>query len=115
MVASGPLYTSAAVIGWAGVLVVVVSIIAGFLMWRLGIPRRKLMYSAEITSLIATSRVGPDPKLSVVYDGTAITDPYLISLRLESRSRRDIGNDDFNGGDPLVFDLQAPTAQIPTR
>src|SRR6266851_546106 len=108
MFASGPLYTSGAFIGWVTIGVAVIVGVSAYVMWLFGIPRRKLWYSAEITSLIATSPVEPDPKLRVVYDGTALTDPYLITLRLVSRSRRDIGNDDFNGGDPLVFDLQAP-------
>jgi hypothetical protein len=44
----------------------------------------------------------------VVYEGRPLSDPHLITLRLVSRFRRDIGNNDFNNGDPLEFDLQAP-------
>ena len=95
---------------WA-IVVVVVTIVAGavtVVLWRLGAPRRLIVYSMEPTSLLATSAPRRAVSgLKVSYQDEVLTNPYLVILRVESRSRRDIATADFDAGRPLVFDIGA--------
>jgi hypothetical protein len=58
MLANGHWYTSPSVIGWTSLAVLGIIGIAAIVAALLGLPHRKLVYSAEITSPIATSGVG---------------------------------------------------------
>jgi hypothetical protein len=106
MLAAGHWYTSGAVIGWVGVAVAAVIGVSAVVMWRLGMPSKKILYAARATSLLSTPG-SLDASLEVRYDGKPVHAPIVVSLRVESRSRRDIGADDFDSDLPLVFDLGA--------
>lgn len=105
MLASAHWYMSGAVIGWTAVAVALGVGIATVIMWQRGFPRRLLVYSIESTSLVASGRALP--KLEINYEDQALQFPTLVTLRVESRSRRDIGSADFDAGRSLVFNFGA--------
>lgn len=78
--------------------------------WRAGFPPKKLLTYrlSEPTSLVSSESLGPaQAELSVTYSGSELSNPYVVTLYVESRSRRDIRSADFDQGTPLVFDLGA--------
>lgn len=105
--ATVPWYTSATLWTGIGVLVAVAAVGVTIILWRIGGPRRMLLYGTPVvTSLLpsdARSTVGGD--IQVMFKGQPLTDPHLVTLVVKTRSRRDIANQDFNDGQPLVFNL----------
>lgn len=70
MIASGHWYTSGTFWAAAAVIVTVIFGVATIVLWKLGPPRRVVVYSVEDTSLLARSlprQAGP--KLMVNYGG----------------------------------------------
>jgi hypothetical protein len=112
--ATGHWYTSGAVIGWAGVVIALVVGISAVAMWRLGLPRRAITYSAEVTPLLATVGLAgiAASSLQVLLDGREVASPHLLKLRVESRSRRDIASSDFDAHEPLSFGLDADLRSV---
>jgi hypothetical protein len=117
MHASAPWYTSGAF--WAGASVVAVVLVGAatvLVTWLVGVPKRALLYSVPVeTSLLP--RYGRFAKnafsdLEITHGGKKLDDPHIISLRLESASRRDIRSDDFDQGRPLVFHVGAPVVTL---
>lgn len=113
MEASGHLYASGTF--WTG-LGTIATIVVGFqalILWRLGAPRRRLVYTLEVRSLLP--RGLPQlvaNSLKIVHGTTALTDPRLVVLSVESRARLDITSADFDQDEPLVFDLGTPIVSV---
>lgn len=110
MLAGGPWYTSATTIGWTAIGVAVVFGVVTIALWRLGIPRRLLIYTTESTSLLLASdlTVKAASDIKVTLRDKVVNDPYLVTLTVDSRSRRDIRASDFDDGKPLLFHIGAP-------
>lgn len=106
MIEAEHLYASSAFQGFITIVLTLLLLIAAVvpLIQRI---RSKRWLSYEIraaTPLIrAPAEVSKD--LSVVYDGTAIKDPYFIELRLANKGREDIRSSDFDQGTPIRFDF----------
>jgi hypothetical protein len=113
--AAGPWYTSATfstILSAAGVLAAVVIGVLGF--WLLRLPlRRLLVFSMDASSLIADpSGALRNSQLQVIYAGQPVPTPNLVTFSLTSKSRTDIRRDDFDGGQPLVFDFGTSVALL---
>jgi len=102
---------------WAasGVIVALVAILVSVLIWRLGSPRRLLLYNlvsdAALLSSDARSRAA-GAEFQIILGGRELDDPHFVSLRIVSRSRLDIRVEDFSESRPLVFELAAPILKV---
>lgn len=90
--------------------VAVVFGVVTIVLWRLGIPKRLLIYTAESTSLLLTSGLTSSDAddIQVLIRGRTVDDPHLVTLTIASRSRRDIRVSDFDERRPLLFHLRVP-------
>jgi hypothetical protein len=109
MLASGALYESAAFWTGIGLLLAVVAIAISIVLWRIGDPRRLIVYSMPVAAplLNRQGRGIASSALEVRFQGQPVANPHVVGLRVDSRSRRDIRADDFDHGKPLVFDIGA--------
>jgi hypothetical protein len=108
VLAMGHWYTSGTTISVASALVI--GVVGAAVAWRAGFPPKKLLTYrlSEPTSLVGSESLGPArADLTVTYSGAELSNPYVVTLYAESRSRRDIRSVDFDQGEPLVFDLDA--------
>jgi hypothetical protein len=110
MLASEPWYTSATIIGWTAVAVAVVFGLVTIVLWLLGIPKRLLVYTVDSTSLLLRNELTSNDAdgIKVIVKDRAVNDPHLVTLTIESRSRRDIRKSEFDAGEPLTFSLNVP-------
>jgi hypothetical protein len=115
MLASAPWYTSATAIGWLAIVVAALCGVTTIALWRLGIPRRTLVYLVDSESLLLNSNTAPAPisDIKVTAGDRKVDDPYLTTLVISSRSRRDIRASDFDEGKALVFNFGVPIAARP--
>lgn len=108
MLAAEHWYTSAALQGGIttilGLLTLIAAVVALWFQWFAS-SRRRLSYEIRtaIPLIQAPAEVSRD--LKVVYDGTAIKDPYFIELRLVNTSRKDISSIDFDQEMPIRFEF----------
>ncbi len=110
MLASGPWYTSGVLLAWVSIVAGIVVGAAGALIaWLVGYPRRMLVYSMPVATALLTRQAvsWKDSALKVTLGDRTLENPYVVALRVESRSREDIRSSDFDQGKPLVFDLGA--------
>jgi hypothetical protein len=111
MLADGPWYTSAVTtLTVALVVLAVLTLAVTVYLWRVGPPRKRIVYSMPVATSLLSSRVHlPSGMITISYkdeDGyVSVPDPYLVNLHVESKSRRDISAKEFNADKPLVFDL----------
>ena len=111
MIASSPWYASAT--GWTalGVLVAVVAIVVTLILRRRGEPRGLIAYAVPLAAPLLTGQWhGADfehADLALMLQGKKVSDPYVVGLRVESRSRKDIRTADFDQGSPLTFNFGA--------
>jgi hypothetical protein len=85
------------------------TIVVTIILWRVGPPRRVLLYSMPAAAPMVSSHwpLAPDVPLKVVLDDEAVTDPHVVVLQVDNKSRRDIRSSDFDQDRPLAFDLSA--------
>lgn len=116
MLASGPWYDSGTLWAAASALMGLLGAIAVLVTWLIGTPRRILICNIPASTSLLTApshRLGlATSGLEVTYRGKALSDPYLVVLKVESRSRRDIRSRDFDQGKPLIFDIGAPIRAV---
>jgi len=116
MIADGPWYTSAVtVLTLALVVLAALTIVITFYLWRIGPPRRQVIYSLPTATSLLTrhSEYMGLSDIAVNYKdehGTEVSvrDPYFVRLYVESKSRRDISEEDFSGERSLVFHFGTP-------
>lgn len=111
MLALAQWYTSAltwTVIGVAAALLVGAATV--YVTWAAANPRRVLVYSMPSAASLLTESTPhlADGDLQVSYQGHELRNPYVVSVRVESRSRKDIRSIDFDQGKPLVLDINIP-------
>jgi hypothetical protein len=103
-------YTSGTLYAAASVIAVVV--IGAFTVWATlfaGSIKRRLTYTlADDTPLLARTTALAPTDLEVLYHGQRLGAPRVVSVRLVSRGRRDIGSADFDDHRPLAIDLAVP-------
>jgi len=70
-------------------------------------PRREFTYRVH-SSPIVPKQIHGIPKLGVVYDGSTLQHPYLVTIEVASTGRADISSTSFDGQKPILFELNAP-------
>lgn len=70
-------------------------------------PRREFSYDVRASPLVSTRVRGLD-KLTVAYDGSPLTRPYLVNVQIASTGRADISSASFDGNKPVSFALNVP-------
>lgn len=116
MLASGHFYTSGLFWGVVGALIGLAALLVTVIIWRFGAPWRVLIYGMPVsTSLLTRSSGGfglASSGLKMRYKRRALSDPHVVTLSVNSQSRRDIGSADFDQNRPLVFDVGAPIRAV---
>jgi hypothetical protein len=116
MIAASQWYTSATALTVLTIALVALAVLAlgvTVYQWHAGAPARQITYSMYGPVLLLPQHEITLSKgvLKINYDFederglVSVTDPYLITLRTESKSRRDISSKEFDANKPLVFDL----------
>jgi hypothetical protein len=104
---SGALIESAVFWGpTAGVIATAASTIA--IMWvteRIGIPKRRLLYSMPLMTPLLNSRSDLLQDIEVRHAGKALAIPQVVNIEIIGKGRLDIARDAFDGGEPLTFDI----------
>jgi hypothetical protein len=96
--------------GPLGVFVaIVVGVLLVWLTWKLAFARQRITYAVQMTPLVARGS-GFTAGLRIFYGSadTPLTRPVVISIRLASRSARDISTAAFDNNKPLAVDLGIP-------
>jgi hypothetical protein len=110
MLAAGHFYSSPAFLGWAAVLVAVVTLIVIAAQLVTASSVRALTYSlmsdTALLSEDAREKAGPGLRVTLGEDG--LDDPHVVSIRIEYKGRRDIRGSDYEGSAPLMMDVGAP-------
>jgi hypothetical protein len=100
-------YTSG--IFYAAASLIALLVIGALTVWatlHAGSTKRRLTYRlADDTPLLARTTALAEGDLEILYQGQRLDQPRVVSVRLESRGRRDIGSDDFDERRPLAIDL----------
>jgi hypothetical protein len=98
---------------WAAVGAVA-TVVVPIILWRLSNRRRVLLYSTPVvTSLLSAHPPhSADGDIQVTFKGQPLTDPHLVTFRLENISGKDFLNKDFNADKPLVIMLGTPFAAL---
>jgi hypothetical protein len=110
---AGAWYTSGTF--WAGAGVVVAVLAAVAVVWvtlSVGFPRRRLYYWLRAAAPLLTAPTGMRSDLQLLHRGTPLADPYVLTIELISRGRKDIPNDAYNGGQPLQLDVGSRIIEI---
>ena len=103
---AGAWYTSGTF--WAGAGVVVAVLAAAAVVWvtlTVGFPRRRLYYGLRAAAPLLTAPAGMRSDLELRHRGTPLADPYVLTIELASRGRKDIPSDAFNDHQPLELDV----------
>jgi hypothetical protein len=107
---AGGWYTSGTF--WAAAGVVVAALAAVAVVWvtlSVGFPRRRLYYGLRAAAPLLTVR---SSDLQLLHKETPLADPYVLTVELISRGRKDIPNDAYNGGQPLQLDVGSRIVEI---
>jgi len=112
MHSASPWYTSGTFWAGAGVVVALLVGVATVLVtWSVGTSKRKMIYSVPtLTSLLPyNDRFAKNAfsDLEIMHNGAKLSNPYIISLRIENVGRKDIRSSDFDQGRPLLFHINA--------
>jgi hypothetical protein len=100
---------------WAGAGVVVAVLAAVAVVWvtlSFGFPRRRLYYGLRAAAPLLTAPPGMRSDLQLLHRKEPLADPYVLTVELISRGRKDIPNDAYNGGQPLLLDLGSRIVEI---
>lgn len=98
---------------WTGVVVPVLC--AAAVVWvtlRVGFPRRRLYYGLRAVAPLLSAPAGMRSDLELRRRGKLLEDPYVLTVELVSRGRRDIPNEAYNNGEPLQLDVGSRIVEI---
>ncbi len=105
-------YTNGTTIGITGVAIGAVGIVAAIVLWRFGAPRGLLEYSVlEPRALISRSPNIEVNQLKVTFNERVVQNPYVATLQVTNRGRRDIRSEDFDQR-PLTFRFDADVVDL---
>jgi hypothetical protein len=94
------------------VATLVAAILGAWVVYAVGVPRRKLLYGiTKITSVLPSSRSDSN-KLEVRHDATIVKDPRIIAVRLVGRGSRDVPSSLFDSGKAIEFNIGIPIIAI---
>src|SRR5690242_3803696 len=107
MLASDPWYTSGLFWGAVGAIIGLAGLVLGWVLWRFGPPQRRLVYTMPMSTSLLTAHTHnfglESSDLKITYQGQELADPYVISVRMDSRSRKDISGADFDQKRPITL------------
>jgi hypothetical protein len=117
VLASGIWYTSSTFWTVSGVAVAIIAVAVSVALWRLGPSRRLLTYSVLATVPLLNKEAPdlPESDVRVIVRRHTLRRPYVTSVHIESRSRRDIRSVDFDQNRPLTFDVGVPVFELLSR
>ena len=96
----------------AVVVAVVLGIAAVWATFRSANPRRRLyIYLDKALPVVSTHEALQDA-IQVRHLGRTLLQPYLVTLTVISRGRRDIPSSSFDGGKPIVANLGVPIIRL---
>jgi hypothetical protein len=103
-----PFYTSGTFWAIAAVVVTVIGIaVSAWVTWRTTNPKRQLnIWIDSDTPLMTTTTAG----VEVSFQGTPLTDPHIVRVRIAARGRKDIVPADFTG--PIRIDLDTSVVRL---
>ena len=100
-------------VNFAGVVVAVLAAVAGvWVTLSVGFPRRRLYYGLRAAAPLLTAPPGMRSNLQLLHRETPLADPYVLTVELTSRGRKDIPDDAYNGGQPLQLDVGSRIIEI---
>lgn len=110
MLAIGHFYSSSAFLGWAAVLVAVVTLAVIAAQFFGASSVRALTYSlvSDTALLSADAREKAGPGMRVTLGEDALDDPHVVSIRIEYKGRHDIRGSDYEGCVPLLLEVGVP-------
>ena len=83
---------------WASIGLVILALAAiavSFVLARRANPRRQITCDTRVSRLVSP-HAPSDARIGLTTSGLTFDNPYLLELRIVSRSRRDIASDDFD-------------------
>lgn len=114
MLASAHWYSSNSFLAVAGIAATL--LVGGLGVWityLVGTVRYKLFYSLPVcTSLLAAPSGAARKDIKVTRLGTELQDPYILIVRLLSRSRGDIPSTIFDQNRPIILDVGVPIVAL---
>lgn len=114
MLALGHWYSSNSFLAVAGIAATL--LVGGLGVWityLVGTIRYKLFYGLPVcTSLLAAPSGAARKNIKVTHLGTELQDPYILIVRLISRSRGDIPSTVFDQNRPIILDVGAPIVAL---
>jgi hypothetical protein len=113
-VATGHFYSSPAFLGWAGVLVAIVTLTVIAAQFFATSSARVLTYSlmSDTALLSEGAREKAGPGIHVTLGEDVLDDPHVVSIRIGYKGRRDIRGSDFERATPLIVDVGAPILKL---
>ena len=110
VLATGHFYSSPAVLGWAAVVVAVVTLMVIAAQFVTASTARALTYSliSDTALLSADAREKAGPGMRVTLGEDVLDDPHVVTVRIEYKARRDIRGSDYEASKPLIMDVGAP-------
>jgi hypothetical protein len=110
---TGAWYTSGTLWAGAGVVVAVLAAVAGtWVAFSVGFPRRRLYYGLRAAAPLLTAPAGMRSDLKLFHGETLLADPYVLTIELASRGRKDISSDAYDGHQPLHLDVGSRIIEI---
>lgn len=108
----GAWYTSGAFWTGAGVMVATLGVAATvWVTLTVGFPRRRLYYWLRAVAPLLT--VSPEMRdLELRHRGTPLASPYVLTIELVSRGRKDIPSDAYNDHQPLELHVGSRIVEI---
>src|SRR6266851_2894237 len=100
---------------WAGAGVVVTALTAVAVVWvtlTAGFPRRRLYYGLRAAAPLLAAPDGVRSDLKLLHRGTPLADPYVLTIKLVSRGRKDIPSDAYDDHQPLELDVGSRIVEI---
>lgn len=113
MLASGPLYSSGTFWAATGAIAAFAALAVSVILWRVGAPRRVLRLTVPVVASLRSSHWARSPgKLEISMDDETVHNPYVVTMNLRNRSRRQIRSDDFDQGRPLLIRFGKPLIAV---
>lgn len=104
LAAAPPWYTNGTLWAVIGAVLAVLAIIVSIVLWRVGTPPSVLEYGVPTaTALLNQRTTPPNAGLEVMVRGKAVSNPWVATLQITNRGRRDIKTADFDQAKPLII------------
>lgn len=90
---------------------VIVGVASVWVAYAAGFPRQRLLYWIPAAVPLVNAPQGRSHGFQLLYNGAKVAQPYLLSVQLISRGRKDIPEGSFEGK-PITLDLGVPIIDI---